>query len=405
MAPPDPVESAVTVKEIAAQLRKDPIFIQQQSAGGDKAAARAFTRELIGSRPYPVYVVAGALPIDGSAAGARTLAYSLRRELGKDGVYVIAPVARAGTEVIPLGDGLPSTPRNYEDESRVRQETLKRFPDDFRSDHVSRGGDEATQVRLTALSQALIRLHGLGDATMTTAQVDAMAEKQFLHVFTREYDDTGRYSTAEGKRWMVGTFVAVLTALWLPVLITPLVRRRGRKPMVPEQADWHVSTEELERRRAELSRLLAAHSPADVRRPELLDEALLAKEAADTCADSERDTDRLGALTLVERGIHAAKLSRNKKTYVSWRPCFLNPMHGRAQTVRQWVFDDAEIRVPLCEPCARRLDGSRAPQPLLVKQGRRLVPYFEVDDIWGRTGYGSLIEDYAEAVLREGAKR
>lgn len=406
----DPVESAVTAEQIAAQLERDPVFIQQLAGGGDVEAARSLAKRTISDLPHPVYVVAGRLPVEESGGNsARTFAYALKRLLG-DGVFVIAPLRGVAT-VEPIGPGMPERPRNYEDGARVSEEMLRQFPDDFDKDHGT--GEPISRVRQTRLAQALTDLHGLDGGQMTDAEVRRLASLPFLHVVTADPDEQEPPTT--GKRWMVGSLVGLLVLVWTPLLLRAVTgSRRRRERLAPsvfsaaartDAADWKVDDQRLEQRRAQLSGALARIDAHDVRRPELAETALLAKEAADTCAESSSQRDRLGALTLVEHGLHAARSARGDRDYVPWRPCFINPLHGRATQQRQWLLDEAEVQVPLCGACARRVDTSRPTAPLMVREGRRTLPYFEVADIWGSTGYGALIEDYPATVLRAGSER
>lgn len=400
----NPADSAHTIEQIAAQLERDPIFIQQVAGGGDVAQARQVAADVAEGVPGRVFVVAGSLPIGSSSEAPRTFAFDLHRLIGGEATYAIAALDGTAT-VVSFGDSAPEGARNYDDTQRVMKEKLERFPDHF--DPRSGNGPEWSAVRLTRLAQVLIKLHGLGDSEMTGGEVDELAGHRFLHVMTRDPDEpTG---STWGRQWMFGTLVFLLVLVWLPGVLRLLSKRSARRrtealPARRGKPDWAVGAE-LEQLLAELSDRLARLDPGRVRRPELYDVALAAKEAADTRGDSDVQTERLGALTLARHGLHAAKLADSTRAYVAWRPCFINPLHGRATEVRQWVFGDAEIRVPLCRACAIRLDGARPPEPLLVAKGRRSVPYFELEDVWGRTGYGALTDDYPRDVLRDGGAR
>lgn len=400
----DAVESAVTIEQIAAQLERDPVFIQEVAGGGDRDAAEALVRDAIAGLPHPVFVVAGRLPIDDlGQEQVRTFAFELRRELQRDAVFAIAPLDGVPV-VLGLGEGMPAPPRNYEDVGRVSEEMLRQFPRDFDEPE----GDQSPRstVRETALARILVDLANLDGGSLSDDEVRDLASHRFLHVVTADLDDAEL--PTPGKQWMVGTVVGALVLVWVPLLLRALGRRRRPtlRPGPAREPDvaWSVADADLEQARTQLSQAIAALDPARVRHPGLLESAMLAKEAADVWASASSQPDRLGALTLAERGLQDARRANRREPGPGWRPCFLDPRHGRASGHRQWVLQDAEVRVPLCGACARRMDRGEAPRPLLVRRGRGEAAYFTRDDVWARTGYGALIDDYAGAVLRDGRR-
>jgi hypothetical protein len=112
----------------------------------------------------------------------------------------------------------------------------------------------------------------------------------------------------------------------------------------------------------------------------------------------------VGALTLARTGVRDAErvLGRASQPY---RCCFLDPLHGAGVREASWRLGETTVSVPVCPACRRRLDAGRDLTPLLVRRGWRTRPYYELGDVWARTGYGSLVDDYAAQVLAERARR
>ncbi|MFY0405904.1 hypothetical protein [Solicola sp. PLA-1-18] len=107
--------------------------------------------------------------------------------------------------------------------------------------------------------------------------------------------------------------------------------------------------------------------------------------------------DVVGAVVLAERGTAALQQADRGAAWEPQKPCYLNPMHGRATTTTRW--HDATF--PACRACDRDVERGREPDALVVTVGGRSVHYAEADvEPWASTGYGSLDPDLVAALRR-----
>lgn len=214
------------------------------------------------------------------------------------------------------------------------------------------------------------------------------------------------------------------TTLWCALLVIPgtvvaftlveIARRRGR----PRQ--WFRTRLDSDARRR------AALGLADVR-----DAARRAERPAppDNSADQSAARSRILAIAAaakklgdpydIDDGRKIAALvvfGRSAEFYVSAmesrrgggsfpRPCFFDPMHHQASGERLWRPEaSAGIRVPVCGECSRALGKGDQPRSLGVRHGRKIVPYWTLQDgVFTKTGFGAF-GDLAETVLAVGTE-
>ena len=67
----------------------------------------------------------------------------------------------------------------------------------------------------------------------------------------------------------------------------------------------------------------------------------------------------------------------------------------------RWRLGDGYVEVPCCEPCGAAVVHDGTPQLLRLQSARGLRPYWERDDVWARTGYGSTSDFLARDVLAD----
>jgi hypothetical protein len=111
--------------------------------------------------------------------------------------------------------------------------------------------------------------------------------------------------------------------------------------------------------------------------------------------DDEADVlDVVGALVLAERGRRALDAAVRGQRFQPTPPCYLNPLHGAAQTAAAVTVRGDSVDVPLCRDCRTALRKGRRPDVLDVLHQGRAVHYFETGhEPWASTGYGALDPD------------
>lgn len=131
--------------------------------------------------------------------------------------------------------------------------------------------------------------------------------------------------------------------------------------------------------------LSAGHFPDDVRRSA----ALIA------LADSAREAHGVIAASASER-----KKNRNGKPE-SPKPCFFNPLHGTAAQIARWRGESRQwLDVPACAKCAQNLKNRGRPESLTVRIGKKVRPYWALNDVvYARSGFGAF-ENLAETIVQ-----
>ncbi|GAB3558225.1 hypothetical protein [Spelaeicoccus albus] len=85
--------------------------------------------------------------------------------------------------------------------------------------------------------------------------------------------------------------------------------------------------------------------------------------------------------------------------------CFFNPLHGRAAAEARWRGESRQwLDVPACKTCSADLKRRRRPASLAVRVGRRVKPYWALDDVfYARSGFGAF-ENLAETIVQVDAE-
>lgn len=403
---PEAHETVLTVDQIVAALRKDPVLVQQVLGNGDAAGARERIRASVADSAHPVYVVLVTDP--GGLADkfpARDLARKLYNRLG-DGYYVVQ-VTRSILEV--EGWGVPEPVRA----SLATSEAVDAAR--LANDHFETG-----RARVTPVAQAQIAAEIAAGGEPFAMEPERAIEIANLpgNLAVAPYsilDEDDPEPTTPGKRAVVATVVGVgvlLVGLRLLLWLTAPRRRgptRGAAGWTPTDLDLSDLVSRAEEEVTRLSRDLAEAPTGS-----LTDTAVGYKEAADAvlrALDSQAEPrdhrygaqlrDAVGALVLARAG-------RDVLERGDHRPCFADPLHGRA-TGRVEIPGRRAVAVPLCARCAASVKGGTAPDALVFAHParRRPRPYYEERTLWARSGYGALDDTWWSTVLaaRAGTKR
>lgn len=399
-----------TVDGLVAALRVDPVVVDQTMGDGDAAGAHDLLTSQVRKVGFPVYVALVSRPVDDptSDSDRAALITALHRKLDRPGLYVVATTDHADDVE---GFGIPADP-TLVDVARfsATDQLQKLLPKDDYPGPVA----QAQLAVLTA--QHADRMRPARDygvpSVVPRAELRRIAGSRYGQP-TPDVDNHHAYSNRAdiADRWLAGGagfgFVAPLVLLllrgrwpgWAPSQRLP---KRPTSRGVPAAPDRVRPAEVRALARREVDRLAGAIAGADVRRarPEWWDRADRAREAAEKVQASDDLADQVGAVVLARTGRRdlARAIGRRRDTRQD-RPyhcCFFNPLHDEGVQQATWRQGDSELRIPVCHACRAVEDGGA---PNALKIGRK--PYYERDDLWARTGYGALVDDLADVVLRE----
>jgi hypothetical protein len=342
---------------IAAQLRRDPVYISPSLTRVTPAATVAALRRRVKAMPYPTYVAfVPGFTDDPEVESLGQLIPLLRDRVGRDGLYLVADGTGYGLDAEAIGV------RTKGDAGRV-----------------SIVSDDGSPRRAGPLARVDIALRHLATGYVPSYSVDA------------------ERAAREWRPVIVMGIAAALGFLVPVVLVLAGPRARERRRALREErlraaAGAASLIDEPDRDEARGQALDAvaglARAIAEDRAP--ADRALRAYEAAShvLATREPRAVDLVGAATL-------AQLGRAWLRDPAWRPCFFDPRHGRGDGATRWRRGGQEIQIPTCGVCAKALRRDREPRAL-GDDGR---PYYERDTVWARTGFGALDDDVAEIVL------
>jgi len=429
----DGLPFAPTIDELATALAQDPVIVTQAFGNGHTAQADDELHQLVddleAASGVPVYVVVARGP-DGLAVGdpLRDLATNLHTRLAEtDALYVLR---------VDTGDGVRGDVVGFGDAPDTS--VLNAVDSQFAPD----GGTDAgvSEVGLAARDLGVL----LQGPDIPRSEYDAYRQEVVWRSPPQpSYEDfvppqAGTYAT-------FGTmaFVTVAVGSWLvlrnvarwrttaPDAARVEARRRAREvragraapgqngtsspaaradrvPAVPAS----VATPAALRRTvdAELERLAAtlertAGTALDDERRQLADGSYdTARSLVDRLDDTPVGTpddgdvpDLVGALVLTrtaERALDGG--SRRRRPPSPYRPCFFDPRHGEGTARRTVAVGSGELEVPACAACRRATTTDLRPLETLVggRFGRRRRrAYYELDDVWARTGFGALVDD------------
>lgn len=383
-------------------LRRDPILVEQTMGSGDAAGTAKRLAAVAGKLPFPTYVALVSTPRDDDSSDASAyLATAISRQIGKPGLYVVETSAGVlATDMV--GESYNDTLYDLQRHTNSAA-VLKASGDKYVLDPAV---DAETALVTATLPSPAEDPKSYNKANLSSAQIADLAarEKALAPAVTPDRGVEPAKPWTTGKRWMAGTTVGVGALL----LIQQSVRgwpgwRRTKKGVELTKAVAAAAPgpepdlQEIRRQAEEHVTALAEQLAAATRTvtdSDLLDAAGLARDAAEPLLDSTQLEEVVGALALARTGAaDVARACGQRKT--DYRGCFFNPLHGTSTTTASWRFGEADVDVPVCRACATALRAGSPPQSLRV--GSR--PYYERDDVWARTGFGSLVDDFASQVV------
>lgn len=449
-----------TLPEMVAALRESPVVVEPTMGNGHTEQVREHLLGLADRAEaggVQVFAVATTTPVGLDPSNAdEQLAVLLHDQLGEPGVYVVE-TSLGGGHVATYGD-LGTDSGNVDSDMDLlsfytHEEMTQAAADRW-------GEDDAD---LSAVSEVAATLEAAARVAEDGAFPQSQAESEGVPV-SEVFDDlelltpdeansyassTWAYATPDydaEQSWSPATpgeasFAVTLTLLLVTALGYRLLQAltawragpaavaapasrpgtRGEKPERSEKADepWTAlgyrhdpaslrrrAADRLERTDTELSGSLLRHLPdesVDLARGSIEEARRLLDAGPDEqAAETGDDLAAVGAWVLAETAWSVVR----RRGDGHWVPCFTNPTHGEGRT-RAPVGGGLEV--PVCEQCASRIRKGRETGTLLTSPGgasrrwgrSRPVPYYEVDSVWARTGFGALGDELWRELGRE----
>lgn len=408
-------------EQIAASLRKSPLYVDPSMAAAFPASVRSALLAAIRKAPAPVFIIAVPVVSGGNWSTGDQLASVVHNDLGEPGIY-LTPDAEFGGNIDAYT--WPSDPTGT----------------DAPPYHA---GDAAQAVNLgpnaqnTTLPDKFAQCIGLITDGKAVAAYNA-ATKALDSAPNPDGGPTASAAPGSGPGGLVVTLIAVVVVLVLSAGTGGLLlaRRRGSRRPSPFIAPHGVFTAARAATEAEL-RTLAREQVIElgelVEQPaegtlsdaaqEEVGKALDAYEAAGKVLDAATGIpDLAGVLVLTRLGqnaMAAARAAQDGQVAPAASPlCFFNPLHGPAAREVHWrpLGERQSLDVRVCAECAEATEHHRLPDVLTDHarfpghahghSGDEDIPYYEADperSVWAATGYGQLATDLVQRILTRGA--
>ncbi|WKN47668.1 hypothetical protein [Nocardioides sp. Arc9.136] len=427
----DATPGVTDLESLAGSLAEDHVLVDPLFGNGRTEEVDAALTEVVDGLGYPAYVVLAPGPegLSGTDPG-RDLATRLHERIGGDGLYVVQTDPKSHALTFASFGDVPEATLRYEVETGLRPE----------------GGANA------GLAPAGIAARTL-DVLDAVDRGEEVSEDRFdswsgRTVFQEPAEWDLDYDVPTSGTYAMGSTLALVAVAGCSYLLlrtafrwretapaagpVAAARRTGRtrsseqrraaRGDAPAPAPGPAEVRATAERELEsLSRLLArgAGRPLGPEQRELVDgsydtaRSLLERTGTDP-ADLD---DLLGALVLVRVATRAAgtrKRSRRSargqaqeqaqeqaQAPAPYRPCFFDPRHGEGTARRTVPVGDRELTVPACPRCTRATGTALA--PMVVRGGLlgRARPWYELDTVWARTGYGAFVDDLWQHVAAD----
>lgn len=396
-----------TVNALVNALRQDPVVVDQTMGGGDAAAAHALLSDQVRRVPFPVYVALVTRPVDDPSSDSdySALITTLHRKLDRPGLYIVGTTSES---VDSEGFGIAPDPTLISLAAYSAEEELRAM--------MGKGRHPGEFVRAQLLVLTATRSDRLGDggsgdypSVVPSSELRRIAGSRFARP-PASVGGSYEYGEEDSSRAEFRRFVSAMGFGFVAPLVYLLLRGRrtgqslvssGRLPMRHIRRFYAPQARPAEVRAVaerEVNRLAGALSGVDVHRVRIdrYDRAVGAREAAEKVLASGELADHVGAIVLVRIGRRDLRLATGHGRGESYHCCFFDPLHDEGVLRVTWRQGDSELRIPVCRACSCVENGGT---PQVLRIGRK--PYYERDDLWARTGYGALVEDLAEVVLKE----
>ena len=386
--------------QIAAALRKSPLYVDPSLSSAFPAAARKSILSAIRKAPTPVFVLAIPMVSGSQWSTSGQLADVIQNSLGQPGIYMT------------LDSSIPNDIDAYTWPSDPQQLSAPPYY----------AADAAQAVDITPYTTQnpppvwqeflqCIRIINAGKAE--SAYHAAQADLAKGSPGTQAADPS-----SDGGPIAGATLAAIAAGGAGAVALARRRRRRRRaRSQAPLSAPRTVVDAAVAAARAataddlrvqaqeqliELGELLERPGPAgaseqgsDDQAAADLTRALDAYSAAAQVLDSASGIpDLAGVLVLTHMGRCAASAAQARR---SGRPapaatmlCFFNPLHGEASRPARWRAQGGHqaLDVHACDACADAIAQRRFPSVLTAVIGGQDVPYYETTSVWATTGYG-----------------
>lgn len=403
---------------LADALRADGVVVDRVMGSGEAEASHDRLVELVRNVPFPVYVALVELP-EGVTTGRggdanEALAALLHRRIGGKAVYVVGSEEGA-QRVVTYGldaSGALFSLSDYANRELVRDAAQRKagghvwIPAVVEAEGTVREAEELL---------ALARRDASGDypSTLGDDEVEELANRAVALQSRATWRGRTAYvpirPASSGTSALLAVLAGSSVALFLGQTLRGWPGRRATRAVPARRRDRASGPDPAqEAARAEaaldvLVRRLERSAGDRSLDADLYSSALAAREAAGRYAGSQEEVEVAGVRALVRTGERDLARSRGGRRGI-FRPCFFDPRHAEATVEAGWRLGQGEVGVPCCRPCAKDVAAGREPQTLTVRRRGRDVPYYTRDDVWARTGFGSLTDTFARDVLRDGER-
>lgn len=385
--PAEPVEFAETVPEIVAQLRTDPVLVEDIMSNGHTAEVKAALDAKVEDARVPVFVVLTRTPSDLTGdASDEQLVSLLHARLQQDGIYYVATSQGHG-QLGVWGDLDPAV----DDDATAYEHAHMQAMTQVR-EAIEQPGDYEGRVDPAAVAEAGVALDlaatdhvpGPDGPVLSEGQVEAYTAAVWTEhpVNVEPVELPSAWLLA-----MVATAVGLTVGVVAYRLLQALTAGGGRGGAQAGPATQPATAQDLARLRGRVDREVARidrRLSADTTPSEAGELARRCREAAERLRDADDVLDVVGALVLARTGAHAL----GGKGTELYRCCYFNPLHGRGD---QEVDLGDGLSLPTCGACRRALRDGGSPDALVdVRPWARDQPYYDGDTVWARTGFGTL---------------
>jgi hypothetical protein len=403
-APPAAAPRAAAViaapgQQVAAALRKSPLYVDPSLSAAFPPSVRASLLRQIRKAPVPVFVLAIPLVSGGQWPSGDQLATVVHNDLGRPGVYITLD-AEISSDIDAFT--WPSDPQG-----------IDAAP--YHAADAAQAANLAQDMQNATVPDKLIRCIQLISNGQAVA-ADNAAQRQ-LNQDEPTPSASGQPSGG-GSGALLITLIAIVVAV-LGVGALLLVRRRRRpSPFVTPHAVFAAARNATESELREQAQQQVIELGELVERPgaplsdaarELITRALDAYQAAGKVLDSASGlADLAGVLVLTHLGRAAAVAAQaGQDTSAAFPLCFFNPLHGEGVREIHWraLGERRTLDVHVCQECADATAQHRLPDVLTDQAGGQAVPYYEVDpdrSVWAATGYGQFGADLVQRILTRG---